>query len=61
MAADYRIIDADGHVMELDDQLAEYIGPPFDEEPQAAHGISLSMRVTRMPSPPSAFSAPMVR
>src|SRR5216684_5833912 len=30
MAADYRIIDADGHVMELDEQLAEYIGPPYD-------------------------------
>src|SRR6185369_3188816 len=30
MADDYRIIDADGHVQELDDQLAEYIGPPYD-------------------------------
>jgi predicted TIM-barrel fold metal-dependent hydrolase len=27
--ADYRIIDADGHVMELDDQLREHIGPPY--------------------------------
>jgi predicted TIM-barrel fold metal-dependent hydrolase len=26
---DYRIIDADGHVMELDDQLREHIGPPY--------------------------------
>ncbi len=25
----YRIIDADGHVMELDDQLREHIGPPY--------------------------------
>src|SRR5207248_5692321 len=24
------IVDADGHVMELDEQLAEYIGPPYD-------------------------------
>src|SRR5438309_4564203 len=31
MAADYRIIDADGHVQELDEQLAEYIGPPYAE------------------------------
>jgi len=31
MAADYRIIDADGHVQELDEQLAEYIGPPYVE------------------------------
>ena len=31
MPADYRIIDADGHVMELDEQLAAYIGPPYDE------------------------------
>ena len=30
MPAEYRIIDADGHVMELDEQLAEYIGPPYD-------------------------------
>lgn len=30
MAGDYRIIDADGHVMELDEQLREYIGPPYD-------------------------------
>lgn len=30
MAAEYRIIDADGHVMELDAELAEYIGPPYD-------------------------------
>ena len=27
--AEYRIIDADGHVMELDDQLREHIGPPY--------------------------------
>ena len=27
--AEYRIIDADGHVMELDDQLREYIGAPY--------------------------------
>ena len=27
----YRIIDADGHVMELDDQLREYIGPPYSD------------------------------
>jgi predicted TIM-barrel fold metal-dependent hydrolase len=27
--SDYRIIDADGHVMELDDQLREHIGPPY--------------------------------
>ena len=27
--ADYRIIDADGHVMELDEQLREHIGPPY--------------------------------
>jgi predicted TIM-barrel fold metal-dependent hydrolase len=26
---DYRIIDADGHVMELDEQLREHIGPPY--------------------------------
>ena len=25
---DYRIIDADGHVMELDSELREFIGPP---------------------------------
>jgi predicted TIM-barrel fold metal-dependent hydrolase len=31
MGADYRIIDADGHVQELDEQLAEYIGPPYAE------------------------------
>ena len=30
MATEYRIIDADGHVMELDEQLREYIGPPFN-------------------------------
>jgi predicted TIM-barrel fold metal-dependent hydrolase len=30
MAEEYRIIDADGHVMELDEQLREYIGPPYD-------------------------------
>jgi predicted TIM-barrel fold metal-dependent hydrolase len=29
MMPDYRIIDADGHVMELDDQLREHIGPPY--------------------------------
>ena len=27
--SDYRIIDADGHVMELDEQLREHIGPPY--------------------------------
>lgn len=26
---DYRIIDADGHVMELDEQLRDYIGSPY--------------------------------
>jgi predicted TIM-barrel fold metal-dependent hydrolase len=26
---EYRIIDADGHVMELDDQLREHLGPPY--------------------------------
>ena len=31
MVAEYRIIDADGHVMELDEQLREYIGPPFNQ------------------------------
>ena len=30
MPAEFRIVDADGHVMELDEQLAEYIGPPYD-------------------------------
>jgi predicted TIM-barrel fold metal-dependent hydrolase len=30
VSGEYRIIDADGHVMELDDELAEYVGPPFD-------------------------------
>ena len=29
--ADYRIIDADGHVMELDDELREHIGSPYDK------------------------------
>ncbi len=29
--SDYRIIDADGHVMELDEQLREHIGPPYRE------------------------------
>ena len=28
--ADYRIIDADGHVMELDEELREFIGPPYN-------------------------------
>jgi uncharacterized protein len=27
--AQYRIIDADGHVMELDRELSEFIGPPY--------------------------------
>jgi len=27
--AEQRIIDADGHVMELDEQLWEYLGPPY--------------------------------
>jgi predicted TIM-barrel fold metal-dependent hydrolase len=27
--AEYRIIDADGHVMELDEQLRDYIGAPY--------------------------------
>jgi predicted TIM-barrel fold metal-dependent hydrolase len=27
--SDYRIIDADGHVMELDEELREFIGPPY--------------------------------
>jgi hypothetical protein len=26
---DYRIIDADGHVMELDEEIRDYIGPPY--------------------------------
>ena len=29
--ADYRIIDADGHVMELDEELREFIGPPYND------------------------------
>lgn len=29
--SEYRIIDADGHVMELDDQLQEHIGPPYKD------------------------------
>src|SRR5574342_581152 len=29
--ADYRIIDADGHVMELDNELREFIGPPYKD------------------------------
>src|SRR5436190_15536712 len=29
--ADYRIIDADGHVMELDSELREFIGPPYKD------------------------------
>src|SRR5499426_208128 len=29
--AEYRIIDADGHVMELDEELREYIGPPYKD------------------------------
>ena len=29
--ADYRIIDADGHVMELDSELREFIGPPYND------------------------------
>jgi len=28
---DYRIIDADGHVMELDEQLRDYIGSPYKD------------------------------
>src|SRR3974377_246698 len=28
--ADYRIIDADGHVMELDRELRAFIGPPYN-------------------------------
>jgi len=28
--AQYRIIDADGHVMELDSELREFIGPPYN-------------------------------
>jgi uncharacterized protein len=28
---DYRIIDADGHVMELDSELREFIGPPYKD------------------------------
>ena len=27
--SDNRVIDADGHVMELDEQLWEYMGPPY--------------------------------
>ena len=29
--ADYRIIDADGHVMELDSELREFIGAPYND------------------------------
>src|SRR5205814_10104776 len=29
--ADYRIMDADGHVMELDSELREFIGPPYKD------------------------------
>lgn len=29
--ADYRIIDADGHVMEIDSELSEFIGPPYKD------------------------------
>ena len=29
--AEYRIIDADGHVMELDSELREFIGPPYKD------------------------------
>jgi predicted TIM-barrel fold metal-dependent hydrolase len=29
--AEYRIIDADGHVMELDSELREFIGPPYND------------------------------
>ena len=29
--ADYRIIDADGHVMELDSELREFIGAPYKD------------------------------
>ena len=29
--ADYRIIDADGHVMELDSELRDFIGPPYKD------------------------------
>ena len=29
--SDYRIIDADGHVMELDEQLQNYIGSPYKD------------------------------
>ncbi|MBI4525772.1 MAG: amidohydrolase [Deltaproteobacteria bacterium] len=29
--SDYRIIDADGHVLELDDQLREHIGTPYKD------------------------------
>jgi predicted TIM-barrel fold metal-dependent hydrolase len=28
---DFRIIDADGHVQELDEQLSEFIGPPYKD------------------------------
>jgi predicted TIM-barrel fold metal-dependent hydrolase len=27
----YRIVDADGHVQELDDELSEFIGPPYKD------------------------------
>lgn len=27
----FRIIDADGHVMEIDQELSEYIGPPYND------------------------------
>ena len=30
MPDNYRIIDADGHVMELDDELREHLPPPYD-------------------------------
>ena len=34
---------------------------PGEGEPNIVHGISRSIRVTRIPSPPSTFKAAMVR
>src|SRR4051812_26188592 len=31
LMTDYRIIDADGHVMELDSELRDFIGPPYKD------------------------------
>src|SRR5712691_12817424 len=31
MATDYRIIDSDGHVLELDEELLGYLPPPYGD------------------------------